>query len=392
VVEPVDELSDAQSGRATARKQRRRSGHICQVVHGLTVGGAERLAATLGRFASARHRVSFVCLDELGELGEVLRQDGYRVEVLDRGAGVSLSCARRLSRYFREESVDLAHAHQYTPFFYSLAARGPRRGPPVIFTEHGRWHPDYPRRKRMLFNRIFLSKRDRLVGVGEAVRQALIVNEGLPAQRVEVIYNGVDLSRFDFVEGRRQRARATLELGPEKLAILQVARLDHLKDHGTALKTMRRVVNELPDARLLLVGDGPERGVIENMIGELNLAPQVRLLGTRHDIPELLAAADLFLLTSISEGIPLTLIEAQAAGTPVVSTAVGGVAEIVPPAHAMLAPAGDDAELARHVLELARHPAQRAQMAEKGRERARALFSEEQMLASYERLYSELLT
>src|SRR5439155_18500964 len=108
---------------------------------------------------------------------------------------------------------------------------------------------------------------------------------------------------------------------------IQVARLDYLKDHATALRTLECVAGRRPDAHLLLVGEGPERAAIEAQVRERRLGDRVRLLGLRKDIPRLLQAADVFLLTSISEGIPLTLIEAMAAGLPVVSTRVGGVGE-----------------------------------------------------------------
>src|SRR5438067_9821303 len=146
---------------------------ICQVLHGLWVGGAEVLAARLARQLGDRFRFVFVCLDELGTLGQELRAEGFPVEVLQRRAGLDWRCSLRLARFLRRERVDLVHAHQYTPFFYSLMARFLYRRPAVLFTEHGRHYPDYPRRKRMLANRFLLQRRDRVVGVGEAVRQAL---------------------------------------------------------------------------------------------------------------------------------------------------------------------------------------------------------------------------
>src|SRR5207253_8484624 len=130
------------------------------------------------------------------------RAEGFPVEVLGRKAGLDWACPLRLARLLRRERVDVLHAHQYTPFFYGLAARlatrfagsPPRR--PILFTEHGRHQPDYPRPKRMLANRLLLSRRDRVVGVGAAVRRALIANEGIPPRRVAVRYNGSDVDAF----------------------------------------------------------------------------------------------------------------------------------------------------------------------------------------------------
>ena len=144
----------------------------------------------------ARYRFHFVCLDELGTLGEELRAEGFAVEVLGRRAGVDWRLPLRLARLLARNRTALVHAHQYTPFFYALAARLLSPRPSVLFTEHGRWLPDYPRRKRIVANRLLLQRRDRVLGVGEALRQALVVNEGIPARRVGVVYNGIDLAPY----------------------------------------------------------------------------------------------------------------------------------------------------------------------------------------------------
>jgi glycosyltransferase involved in cell wall biosynthesis len=364
----------------------------CQLLHSLKVGGAEVLAVRMARALGKTYRVVFACLDDLGTLGEQLRGEGFTVEVLGRKPGVDWSCSRRLRKFLRREGVALVQAHQYTPFFYALAARFPFWRTPILFTEHGRHQPDYPRRKRMLFNRLMLRRHDRVVGVGEAVRQALIHNEGFPAGRVGLVYNGIDLDAFEQPCPDRGELRRSLGLGASDLVLFQVARLDYLKDHATAVRTMERVVAHRPDARLVLVGEGPEQGKIEDLIRQKKLENNVLLFGLRKDVARLLPAADLFLLTSVSEGIPLTVIEAMAAQLPVVSTAVGGLAEVVEEGQTgLLAPAGDDAALAEKVLTLAGDTERRTRMGQNGRERARALFSEAKMNAEYLRLYEEML-
>src|ERR1700682_1783937 len=170
---------------------------ICQLVHSLRVGGAEVLVAQLARATSSFYRVVFACLDELGSLGEQLRQEGYAIEILGRRSGLDWHCSLRLAGFLRRHQVSVIHAHQYTPFFYGITARLLYPRPAILFTEHGRHFPDYPRRKRMLFNRLMLRRRDRVVGVGQAVRQALIQNEGISPHRVSVVYNGIDLHRYN---------------------------------------------------------------------------------------------------------------------------------------------------------------------------------------------------
>jgi glycosyltransferase involved in cell wall biosynthesis len=363
---------------------------ICPLLHSLSVGGAEVLAARLARRLRGTFRFVFVCLDEIGQLGEELRAEGFPVVLLGRRAGLDWGCPLRLARLVREQQVDVVHAHQYTPFFYGLAARLCGPGRPILFTEHGRHQPDYPRPKRKLANRLLLSRRDRVVGVGEAVRQALISNEGIPGRRVGVLYNGIDVDAFA-AAGDRASARREMGVAPTEFVLLQVARLDYLKDHATAIRTLARVLSRAPQARLILVGDGPERPAVEAQVRELNIADKVQLLGTRADVARLLHGADAFLLTSTSEGIPLTVIEAMAAGLPVVATNVGGLAEVVADGvTGFLAPAKDDAALAGHALRLAADAGLRRRMGLAGRARAKLHFDEPRMAHEYGRLYREL--
>ena len=363
---------------------------VCPLLHSLSVGGAEVLAARLARRLRRAFRFVFACLDEIGPLGEELRAEGFPVVLLGRKAGLDWGCPLRLSRMLREQQVDVVHAHQYTPFFYALSARLFGAWRPILFTEHGRHQPDYPRPKRMLANRLFLSRRDRVVGVGAAVRQALINNEGIPGRRVGVLYNGIDVDAFA-AAADRSAARRELGVGPGEFVLLQVARLDYLKDHATAVRTLARVLTQAPQARLALVGDGPERPAVEAHVRELGLGDKVRLFGTRADVARLLHGADTFLLTSTSEGIPLTVIEAMAAGLPVVATDVGGMREVV--AHGttgLLAAAKDDTALAGHVLRLASDGDLRLRMGEAGHIRAKQYFDEPRMADDYARIYREL--
>jgi glycosyltransferase involved in cell wall biosynthesis len=376
----------------TADRGRDTRATIGQVLHTLRVGGAEVLAARLARQLGHVYRFVFFCVDELGCLGEELRAEGFPVWVLGRRPGLDWRCAWRLGSLLRRERVDLIHAHQYTPFFYAALGRLVHHRAPVLFTEHGRHSPDYPRRKRVLANRVLLERRDRVVGVGEAVRQALIVNEGIPAGRVRVIYNGVDQGPFGARREDRGPIRQEMGVGAEDFVILQVARLDYLKDHATALQALSEVRRRQPHARLVLVGEGPEQDAIRGLVRRLELEDHVRMLGLRSDVARLLAAADLFLLSSISEGIPLTVIEAMAAGLPVVSTRVGGVPEVVVERQTgFLAPAGDSAALAASVCQLADDPVLRAEMGRRGRCRAETLFSEPIMHTRYDWLYREML-
>jgi glycosyltransferase involved in cell wall biosynthesis len=365
---------------------------ICQLVHTLNVGGAEILAREFALRSAGDLRFVFACLDECGLIGDELRQRGYPVAVLERRPGFDLRCVRRLAHFCREHYVRLIHAHQYGPFFYAeLASRFARRVP-VLFTEHGRDWPDYRRPKRVLANKLLLRRRDCVVAVGEHVRRALLENEGLPPQRVAVIYNGIDCQSYSGAAQCRAETRASWELNDDHLVIVQVARLNRLKDHATALRAMKKLAASVPQARLVLVGDGEERAALEKLTDELQLRGAVLFVGMQTDVARMLAAADLFLLSSVSEGIPLTLLEAMAAGLPSVATRVGGIPEVVVDGQTgLLAEAANPEDLAAKLQAVLADGAQRRRMGAAAAARAREHFDAGQMHAAYNQVFGEML-
>lgn len=365
---------------------------VCHVLHSLTIGGAESLAMALATRHADEFRTVFALLDEVGALGEVLRGEGYQVAHLGRRQGFDLRCVRRLGSYFRDENVALIHAHQYGPLFYSALARLFSYRAPILFQEHGRDYPDYRRTKRVIANRMLLSRQDHFVAVGEAVREALVRFEGLHRNRIEVIYNGIDLAQFDPDRPGRSLVRQEIGLGKGDFVIIQVARLNRLKDHSTALRALQVLRATVPGAHLVLVGEGEERETLERETAGLGLSPYVHFLGVRSDVPRLLHGADTFLLSSISEGIPLTLIEAMATALPCVSTSVGGVPEVVVDGETgLLAPARDANSLAAHLTLLAADQALRTRLGRAGRSQAESHFDAGAMHARYRALYRSML-
>ncbi len=366
---------------------------VCHVIHALGVGGAEVLVNQMVRELAGDYRCIVAVLDDVGEIGTQLQNDGFIVEHLHRGEGIDRACASRLNDLVLRENVSLLHAHQYTPFFQAMLSRGLFGSTPVLFTEHGRHVPDLPSMKRSIVNRMLLRKQDRMVGCGGSVQQALIDNEGLPRHRVERVYNGVDLDDLASAPAEARHAiRSEFRFSTDDFVVVQVARLHELKDHQTALRAINHARQSCPQIRLLIVGDGEERSAIEQTIQELQLQEHVLLTGSRSDVSHLLAASDAFLLTSISEGIPLTVIEAMAAELPVVSTAVGGLPEMIDDGvSGYLCDARDHEDLAARLIHLANHPNERQELATAGNITARSRFSLEHMLTTYSTIYSEMI-
>lgn len=368
---------------------------VCQLVHSFNIGGAETLAARFARTLGGPQRVTLACLDEIGTLADHLADEGFSIHRLGRKPGFDVRCAWKLGRLLHKNRIELVHAHQYTPFFYAMMARKLVGGPPILFTEHGRFYPDLPSRKRKLVNPWLLRPTDHITAVGECVRTALVNNEGFTAGRIEVVYNGIDLGRFqgdhDAEADLRGAVRAELGLRDEQIAVMTVARLDPIKDHATSIRAMKRIAAVAPNIVLLLAGDGPLRGELETLTRELGLEERVRFLGMRRDVDRLLAGIDIFLLNSVSEGIPLTVIEAMASRVPVICTHVGGMPEVIEDrVSGLLVEAGNEGAVADAILRLGQDASIRRWLAGNGHERVTRQFDESTMLERYAGIYQQL--
>lgn len=363
---------------------------IAHVLHRLDLAGAEMLAAELARKLADRYQFTFYCLDALGHLGQQMRDEGFEVITLDRRPGVDLSVGRRLRKAMRQHEVNLVHAHQYAPFFYSAVSRRLRARPRILFTEHGREYPDVRRPRRVIANRLLLKPTDRVTAVAHYIRRLVADNEGIELDRISVIHNGIDPQHY--VNADRIEARRRLNMDPQTPLVMQVARFHPVKDHATALQAFAHVAAAVPDARLALVGEGERLGQMQRLADELAIAHRVDFLGRRDDVPHILPAADVFLLSSLSEGISLTLLEAMACRLPIVATAVGGNVEVVEHGrNGLLVQRQDHAGLAHNLILLLRDAEVRRNMGEAGHKRLHRLFHHQQMIQAYDQLYQTML-
>ena len=372
----------------------KKSIHILQVVHSLVIGGMERVVCDLARaFNGGEFRTSVCCLDELGELGEDLRQEGIQVHVLSRRPGVDLSMASRLRNIHRQEKVDLVHAHQYTPYFYAATAAFGAKFVPVIFTEHGRHWPERLRLKRAVFNQILRMTTHAYTAVSEFSRQSLIRYEKMPGRKIQVIYNGIGFNGTRGDNQDRQRIRAQAGLFDDDLLVLSIGRMDPIKDFETLIQAFAHVVKRFPRASLWIAGDGDSiyMGQLIQMVKKLGLLGKVKLLGTRRDVNCLLRACDLFSLPSITEATSMTILEAMVAARAVVATNTGGNPELVTHRETgLLVPVGNVSALAQAMGLLLQDPGRRESMGQAGRKRVEKFFSMERILAQYRDLYRSI--
>lgn len=353
---------------------------VCHVSMCLQTGGLERLLVDFARFHDRKKfELQFLALAGDGQPAADIRAEGCSARVLNDSLKIrKLRSIAQLVQCLKQPRTQIVHTHNtYAQFYGTLAAK--LAGVPIVInTQHGggcgdSWKSQW---QFKLANRWT----QRVVGVShDAVRLCQQQDRG-SQNKITTIWNGINLDRFQYH-------------GPKLVpTAISVARLSATKDFPTLLRAVRMVLPHVPDFRLRIVGDGPERAKLESLTDELNIRPHVELLGERHDVPALLAESGFFVSSSLSEGISLTLLEAMAVGLPIVTTAVGGNPEVVIDGHTgRLAPASDPAALARAIVDLCTERDLWSAMGTLGRQRVEQNFEIRHMIRSYETLYEELL-
>jgi glycosyltransferase involved in cell wall biosynthesis/predicted ATP-grasp superfamily ATP-dependent carboligase len=360
---------------------------VLQLIETGGPGGAERvlvnLAASLD--ASADYRCAAGLLKE-GWVSSELRGLGIETHLFRLRRPLDPRLVLALARYMRQAGVDLVHTHEFTMNVYGIVAAALARVPAVA-TVHGRgYFAEAGRRVAAL--KFAAHVGGALVAVSKDIQRFLSGELGFRA--VHLIPNGVDMNRL--AGGDRARGRAAIGV-PDPIPVVgTVGNLYPVKGHRVLLSALARLESS-PPAHLVIAGRGGEEDTLREQSRELGIADRVHLLGYREDVPDLLAAFDIYALPSFSEGQSLALIEAMAAGLPVVATAVGGNPEILGESgiSGILVPPRDPEALAESLARLLAGPEAGRRMGEAARTRARAEFSLEMMIERYRSLYGELL-
>jgi glycosyltransferase involved in cell wall biosynthesis len=347
---------------------------VAHVTLGLDVGGQERLLVEFARHADrALFDLCFVSLTGRGWLADQIEEHGWPVLTMHEQAGFRPGIGVRLARLLRRERIDVIHTHDERPLVYGALASCLVRGVHHVHTRHGQ-RVEITRGQKLL---VWLAS----CGTGEFVCVSedagrVAVAQGIAARKIRTVWNGIDLTKFSYIGPR-----------PGGPAIL-VARLSPIKDVETLLRAAALAVAEQPGFRVEIAGDGPCLADLRRVTSELCLAETVRFLGEVRDVPALLARAGLVVLSSLSEGVSLTLLEGMARGLPVVATRVGGNPEVLVDGETgLLVPPRDPAALARAMLQVWRDGEAARRLGRAGRRRVEAHFDVRHMVAHYETLY-----
>jgi glycosyltransferase involved in cell wall biosynthesis len=315
------------------------------------------------------------------------------VEVIDGRVGQSLQGHRMLPPLFRlraqlkRRKVAVVHSYLFhANFLGTLAARA--AGVPVALVSK-RSLDTYPSRWERTVCRIANRLADRVMVNAEAVGRNVVTAEGAARDRVTVLPNGIDVARVDAAVARRETPPLTSGRGP---VIGTIGRLSEKKGQADLLEAAARVFEHVPTARLCLVGDGPLRATLETRAAELGIRDRVDFTGSIPDGVRKLADFDVFVLPSHMEGMSNGLLEAHAAGVPVVATDVGGNAEVTRDGETgLVVPSRDPLALADAILRLIKDPGRARAMAAAGRKRIDSEFTVQRMVTRMEHLYGGLL-
>ena len=356
------------------------------------MGGADsQLLAAAQELQSRGHEVRIVSLTPLGPMGLESRALGIPTESLEMRRGFpDPRGLLRLARMVRSWRPDVVHSHMVHA---NLLARALRLLVPVralVSTIHNIYEGGA---LRMAAYRWTNSLVDHMTIVSEAAAERFVRDKIVRKEMLRVVPNGVDLDRMATPPaGARESLRR--ELGVDDAYVwLAVGRFEIAKDYPNMLRAFARVRQRAPHAVLLLVGRGSLQPETEALAAELGLRDCVRFLGVRNDVPAVMSAADGYVMSSAWEGMPMVLLEAAAAGLPIVATAVGGNHEVVVEGESgFLVPPRDDAALAAAMVRLGDlAEADRRRMGARGREHIRAHYGVRRVADRWEELYREVL-
>jgi glycosyltransferase involved in cell wall biosynthesis len=368
---------------------------VLEVIASSRGGGAVHVRDVAAGIDGARFRVEVVMPEDGGQTVRAdFEDDGIALHALAIAGGFRMPTLRQLRRLMAR--FDIVHAHgARAAFWVRLAALAmSSRRPRIVFTIHGFTTPFDRRWRRMAvlaLERVLSCRTDRYVAVCEAERQAVIAAGFCSPDRIEVIRNGIDCARFvSAVDGIA--VKESLGVPADAVLITTICRLDRPRDFVTLLLAFREVCAAERNAHLLIVGGGPEHASIERLAGDHGVESRVTLAGQRNDVGDVLAAADVFVLTSTGgDGLPLSILEAMAAGIPVIASACDGIPEaVVAGETGLLVPKGDATSLAAAITRLLRKPELRGRMGLAARARAVSEFDLGSMLTPLARLYDKV--
>jgi glycosyltransferase involved in cell wall biosynthesis len=373
----------------TANHKKQAAKSIVHVLDSLWVGGLERTVVRLAiAQKEAGDNVQIVTIWGNGPLTASLNEAGIEISCMHKKSGLDLSTIKNIRKILLRD-VDVVHTHNLLPHYYATAASiGLKLR--KISTRHDMGEHLKGKRIQLLY-KLSLYQTDSVVAVCEAAKRKFINNNIVPEQILSVVYNGIPppIPREN-KEQDKNSARKKLQLPLEGPIVGSIGRLNIVKGYKTLIAVFAEVIKTYPTAKLVIVGDGPERKNLQEQINKLEIGENVILLGERNDVEEMLEQFDIFALTSLTEGFSVALVEAAWAGLPIVATDVGGNREIVQDGlTGFLAEPGNLQDLTQKIEKLLSDDHMRRSFGARGRSRAENNWTLDLMRERYQCVYQK---
>jgi glycosyltransferase involved in cell wall biosynthesis len=362
---------------------------VLHVVESLARGGLERVVADL--CVGQREKglqVSVLCLYAKGPLADELSADGVDVHGLTKRNGLDLEHLSAIRDYVRRKQPNVVHTHNASAAYLARLAVPSSPGVVWVNTRHGMGASEPRSRKELLF-RLSARRYTHIVAVCHAAARRYESLGAAVRTRLRVVPNGIRVHRFDLADDHmRQQLRTSLGLNRKDHVIGCVARLNPVKNQGLIIDCLKPLLSEHPSLKLVFVGDGPMKQALLDRTSKLGLQSHVFFAGDQGDVAGWLHAFDTFVLTSITEGYSLALLEASAAGLPIVCTDVGGNTEIVKHDQTgIIVPLNDRSRLTAALSEVVSNEDLRRKFSENARQWAKSNADVSSMVSAYVRLY-----
>jgi L-malate glycosyltransferase len=367
---------------------------VFYLLDSLNVGGTETQAVELARrIPAAGYQVTLGCLRAQGPLLQRLAETPVVLREFHPNGGIDSPAGiyqlLRLSRFLRKQKFDIVHTHDLWSNLMGVPAARLAGVPAIVSSRRDLAHFDWYRGKRRAWLRRIQNLSGAVLANASPIREALITEDRFAPEKVHVIHNGIDIEKFR--KGRDRRDILFPNVGDAKLVVLVGNMHSDVKGHPWLIECAPRVTREFPDVRFVLVGDGAQRAQFEQQVASLGLTENFLFLGSRTDIPDILAACDIAVLPSRAEGLSNALLEYLAAGLPTIASRVGGNSELVEDGTSgFLVPPGSEA-LGTALLKMLRDPELMRRFGERGREFVVHNFSFERLVREVDALYTDLL-
>lgn len=350
-------------------------------------GGAETVFLQLATAAHRRGIRVLAVLFRPGWLKDALERTGVEVNICPMKGMFDWRWVKHIVCLVRSRHVELIHAHEFTANVYGVLA-GRLAGIPVVATVHGKNYYWECLRRRMAYR--LVARFGRMVAVSKDLKEFLIRHVNIPDDRIFVIYNGIVAKTAEAATGEVV-ALSTLGLDKHTRVICSVGSLYPVKGHEYLIRALPKIVRIYPNLVLVLIGRGEQETVLRQLSKALGVQEHIRFLGFRSDVATILTGIEIFVLPSLSEGLSIALLEAMAAGKPIVASRVGGNPEVVVDGKTgFLVDSRDPKALAERIVELLNDSKKSKELGESGRERVQNCFTIDKMVDSYGALYESM--